>query len=137
MLNNVARSFVMIMIVLALLALGLRIGVHKIIAYNIDENQLLAQLNLKLLSTALENYAKDNKGVYPVSAAVLTKGEPVYLERDYLAVASIHGYEYDCRRLDAAGYSCAATPVNCKLTGRKVYAVSTGGLIISEECDKK
>ncbi len=136
MTNRKAKSFVMIMIVVALLALGLRLGIHKIIVYNIEENQLLAQVNLKLLATALENYAKDSKGVYPASITVLTKGTPVYLERDYLAAASIRGYEYDCRRLDGSGYHCSASPVNCKLTGKKVYTVSTGGLVIAEECDK-
>ncbi len=135
--NKKARSFVTIMIVVALSALLLRLAVEKIIIYNIEHNQLLAQVNLKLLSTALENYAKNNKSAYPASVDQLTKSNPVYLERNYLAVSSIRGYEYDCQRLDAAGYNCLATPVDCKLTGKMVYSVSTGGLIIAESCDKK
>ena len=55
MFNRKARSFVTIMIVVALTALSLRLAVHKIIIYNIEQNQLLAQVNLKLLSTTLEN----------------------------------------------------------------------------------
>ncbi len=137
MFNRKARSFVTIMIVVALSALLLRLAVQKIIIYNIEHNQLLAQVNLKLLSTALENYAKNNKSTYPASIDQLTKSEPVYLERNYLASSSIRGYEYDCQRLDAAGYNCSATPVDCKLTGKTVYSVSTGGLIIAESCDKK
>lgn len=126
-----------IMVVVALSALLLRLGLHRIIAYEIEQNQLLAQVNLKLFSTALENYAKDNKNVYPLSIDLLTKHDPVYLERDYLAVTSLRGYEYDCQRLDATGYNCTASPVNCKLTGKMIYAVSTGGLIMAESCDKK
>jgi len=135
--NNKARSFVAIMIVVALVALLLRTAIQKLIIYNIEQNQLLAQVNLKLFSTALENYAKDNKGAYPVNIELLTKNEPPYLERNYLAASMVRGYEYDCQRLDSVGYNCSAAPVNCKLTGKMVYAVSTGGLIIAESCDKK
>jgi len=137
MFDQKARSFVTIMIVVALSALLLRLAVHKIIIYNIEHNQLLAQVNLKLLSTALENYAKNNKNTYPSSIDQLTQSNPVYLERNYLALSSIRGYEYDCPRLDAAGYNCSASPVDCKLTGKMVYSVSTGGLILAESCDKK
>lgn len=137
MFNRKARSFVTIMIVAALSALLLRLAVQKIIIYNIQHNQLLAQVNLKLLSTALENYARNNKNTYPASIEQLTKSSPVYLERNYLSASSIRGYEYDCQRLDASGYNCSAAPVDCKLTGRMVYSVSTGGLIIADNCDKK
>ncbi len=135
--NKKARSFVTIMIVVALSALLLRAVIHKFIIYNIERNQSLALVNLKLFYTALENYAKDNKGVYPDDINQLTKGSPVYLEKDYLSVSSVRGYEYDCQRLNATGYNCSATPVNCNLTGNKVYSMSTGGLIIAEDCDKK
>ncbi|MFH1191674.1 MAG: hypothetical protein V1670_05715 [Candidatus Omnitrophota bacterium] len=137
MLNLKARSFVTVMIVVAFSALLLRWVAHKIIVYNIEQNQYLARDNLKLFSTALENFAKDNKGAYPSNIKQLTEGKPVYLERDYLAVPAIRGYEYDCQRLDDAGYNCSASPLNCQLTGKVVYAVSTGGLIITESCDKK
>ncbi len=135
--NNKARSFVTIMIAVGLSALLLRTVIQKFIVYNIERNQSLALVNLKLFYTALENYAKDNKGVYPENINQLTKGNPVYLERDYLAVSSIRGYEYDCQRLGPTGYNCSAAPINCNLTGNKVYTMSTGGLIIAEDCDKK
>lgn len=124
------------MIVVAILALLLRLAIHKIIIYNIQQNQLSAQVNLKLLSTALENYARDNKNQYPENIEVLTKKKPVYLERNYLAVPSVRGYEYDCR-LEPGGYNCSAAPVDCRFSGKVVYTVSTGGLIIAESCDKK
>ncbi len=136
MFNSRARSFVTMMVAVAVSAFLLRLGLHRIIVYRIQQNQLLAQINLKLFSTAMENYAKDNKNTYPVSVDLLTKNKPVYLERDYLAAASVHGYEYDCQRLDASGYNCTASPVNCKLTGEMVYAVSTGGLIMARGCDE-
>jgi len=134
--NLKARSFVSVMIVVAFSILLLRWGLQKIIIYNIEQNQYLAQGNLKLFSTALENYAKDHQGAYPADTKQLTEGKPVYLDKDYLAVSSIRGYEYDCQRLDASGYNCTASPVNCQLSGKMEYAVSTGGLIMAESCDK-
>ena len=125
------------MVAVAISAGLLRLGLHRIIIYRIQQNQLLAQVNLKLFSTALENYATDNKNVYPANVDSLTKASPVYLERDYLEATSIHGYEYDCQRLDASGYNCTASPVNCQLSGKMVYAVSTGGLIMAQSCDNK
>ncbi len=136
MVNRKARSFVTIMVVVALSALLLRMVVHRIVIYNIVQNQSLAQVNLKLFSTAMENYAKDNKNVYPTNIDLLTKSDPPYLERDYLAANAVRGYEYDCQRLDATGYNCTASPVNCQLTGKTVYAVSTGGLIMAQSCEK-
>jgi len=136
MFNRKGRSFVTIMIVVALSALSLRLAIHKIIIYNIQQNQLLAQVNLKLLSTALENYAKDNNGLYPENINQLTKNKPAYLEKNYLAVSSVRGYEYDCQRLDAGGYNCSATPLDCKFSGKMGYSVSTGGVVITESCDK-
>ncbi len=125
------------MILVALCVLLLRLAIHQIIISRIKQNQLLAQVNLKLFSTAMENYAKDNKNVYPESIDLLIKSNPVYLERDYLAATSVRGYEYDCQRLEANGYNCTAAPVNCNLTGKMIYSVSTGGLIMAESCDKK
>ncbi len=137
MFNRKARSFVTIMVVVALSALVLRLAIHRIIIYQIRQNQLNAQVNLKLFSTAMENYAKDNKNIYPVSIDLLINHDPVYLERDYLAATAVRGYEYDCQRLDATGYSCTASPSNCKLTGNVIYSVSTGGLLMAQECDEK
>lgn len=136
MFNQKARSFVTVMIFVALSALLLRWAIEKLIIYNIQQNQSAAQMNLKLLSAALESYAKDN-GQYPENIDSLTKHQPVYLEKDYLAVDSVRGYEYDCQRMDTSGYNCSAAPLDCKFSGKTIYSVSTGGLIIAEACDKK
>lgn len=126
-----------IMIVVALSALFLRVIVYRIIQFSSEQNQIYAEGNLKLLSTALENYAKNNKGVYAESISLLTQASPVYLNKNYIMDSPLRGYEYDCSRLDSTGYNCQASPTRCKLTGNTVYSVSTGGLIISESCDKK
>ena len=135
--NSQARSFVVIMIVIALSALLLRVVADKFISVTSSQNESNAQATLRLISTALENYAKDNRGVYPGNISALTQSRPAYLDRDYIKQSPIKGYSYNCSRLDAGGYSCQALPTRCKLTGKIVFTVTTGSLLISEDCDKK
>jgi len=132
-----ARSFVMIMIVIAVSALLLRIGIERLIKISITQNESNAQGTLKLISAALENYAEGNQGIYPTNLSLLTKTSPPYLDKDYITESPLKGYNFSCPRLEAAGYSCSANPTRCKLTGRMVYTVTTGSLLISEDCEKK
>lgn len=132
-----ARSFVVIMIIIAVSALLLRIVIEQLIKINIAQNESNAQVTLRLIATALENYAKDHQASFPTSLSILTKNNPPYLDKDYLAESPIKGYEYSCSRLDSFGYSCSAQPVKCKLTGRMDYNITTAGILISEDCSKK
>ncbi|MDO8662308.1 MAG: hypothetical protein Q7K98_03710 [Candidatus Omnitrophota bacterium] len=132
--NKRARSFVVIMIVLALSALTLRMLIGEIISVTSIQNESNAQSTLKLISTAFENYAKDNQGAYPAKISVLIQAKPAYLDKDYIKLSPIKGYSYSCSRLDAAGYSCQAFPSRCKLTGKLNFSVTTGSLLISDDC---
>jgi len=136
MFSSRARSFVTIMIVIALSALLLRMGISRLIIFNIEQNQFVAQSNIKLLSAALESFAKANKGQYPTQISQLTQASPAYLEKDYILASPLKGYEYDCPRLDPAGFNCQAMPEKCQFTGKKVFSVSTEGLTITEDCEK-
>jgi len=128
---------VMLMIAIAVFALFLRITVERLLKINIAQNESYAQATLKLISTALENYAKDHLGAYPANISLLVQDNPRYLDRDYLAESPVKSYDYSCLRLDVSGYSCSAAPVKCNFSGRMVYAVTTGGVVISQECSKK
>ncbi len=132
--NNRAKSFVVIMIVLSLSALALRMLIGEIISVTCSQNESNAQSTLKLISTAFENYAKANQGVYPAKISLLTQAKPAYLDKDYIKLSPIKGYSYNCSRLDSAGYSCQAFPTRCKLTGKVEFSVTTGSLLISEDC---
>jgi len=134
--GRAGKNFVMIMIIIALSALLLRFTISKLIKLNIEQNQSYAEDTLRLISNALENYAKNNRGIYPANVSELLKAKPPYLEKDYLSVSPLRGYDFDCPRLDSAGYNCSATPIRCRLSGRSIYSVSTGGLIVAEGCDK-
>jgi Tfp pilus assembly protein PilE len=131
------KSFVTIMIVVAVSGLLLRITIEKIIKINIEQNESNAQATLKLISAALENYGKDNHGAFPTSLSALTKTNPAYLDRDYLTMSPLKGYNYNCTRLELSGYNCSASPTRCKITGKMIYTVTTGGSFISEECSRK
>jgi len=135
--NKRAKSFVTIMMVTAITALVLRVVIKQIIKVTITRNESDASATIKLISASLENYAKDNRGAYPAKLSVLTKIKPPYLDKDYIELSPLRGYNYDCPRLDSSGYSCSASPVNCGLTGKMIYTVITGGSLISEECSKK
>lgn len=125
------------MVIIAISSLTLRIAIEQIIRINIAQNESNAQTTLKLISAALENYAKDHLGAYPDKSSLLNQDNPRYLDKDYLAESPAKGYDYSCSRLESSGYSCAANPVKCNLTGKMTYTVTTGGLIVSEECIKK
>jgi type II secretory pathway pseudopilin PulG len=131
------RSFVTIMIAIALTALLLRVLLERFLAYSISQNESSAAQTLKYISAAMENYARDNKGEYPKDFSILTQSKPeYYLDRNYIALSPLKGYVYACPKLEPAGYICNAEPYKCKLTGNTRYSVSTGSLFVSEECAK-
>lgn len=135
--NYLGKSFVVVMVIIAVSALLLRIAIDRAIAFTITQNESIASASLKLISVALENYANDNQEVYPETFLALTKNEPSYLDKNYVADSPIKGYNYGCSRLEASGYSCHAVPVVCKVTGEMVFTITSGGLLVSEECEGK
>ena len=130
-------SFVAIMIIIALTSLFLRFAVDQLIKVSIAQNEANAQETLKLLSVALENYAKDHLGVYPAAISELTISNPPYLDKDYTNESFLKGYDYSCSRIESSGYSCFAMPTRCKLTGNNNFVITTGGSLTSEDCAKK
>lgn len=134
---NKAQSFVTIIIIIAAFALILRIAIEQVVNMNIAQNESNAQANIKLVSAALENYAKDNQGFYPANFTSLLQTKPPYLDINYVNQSPLKGYVYACLRLESSGYSCQASPVKCNISGRKKYIVSTGGSLLSEECSVK
>jgi Tfp pilus assembly protein PilE len=137
MTNKRGLSFLAIMIIIAFCALLLRFAIDRIIKFNITQNEATAQATLKLISTALENYARDHLGAFPTNFSVLTQSNPPYIDKNYIAASAVKGYYYSCLRLEPSGYNCTASAAKCGLTGRMSYTISTDGLLLSEECDKK
>ena len=135
--NNKGRNFIALMLVIAFTALLLRITIDQVISINVTQNESNASANLKLIATAIENYAKNHSGTFPTSISSLTQTDPAYLDRDYVGLAPLKGYNYTCPRLDASGYNCYASPTHCSLSGGKIFNISTGALFVSEDCSVK
>lgn len=135
--NNKARSFVAIMIIIAIFALLVRNAVLQIISFSIVQNESDALATLKLISAALENYANDHQDSYPADVSFLLQTTPPYLDRDYIQESPVKGYAFSCSRLESTSYSCSAVPVKCGLTGEKTFTVATAGALVVEDCSKK
>ncbi len=133
--NIRGRSLVTVMVIVAVCALSLRIIIAQAIRLNISQNESSAQAAIKLISAALENYAKD-KQAFPESFLALIETDPPYLDIDYVTQSPIRGYNYNCLRLEPSGYSCSAVPVKCNLSGKNIYTVTTAGALASEDCNK-
>lgn len=136
MINKKAASMITVIVIIALIALVLRVAIAQIVRINISQNESAAQSTLKLLSTALENFAKDNLGSYPQELSLLTRTSPPYLDSNFSIDLPLKGYMFVCPRLDSSGYSCTAFPIKCNLSGERNFTVSTGGALISEQCKK-
>jgi len=135
--NTKARSFLTVIVSIAFVALFLRFSSVQIIKWTIAQNESNAQESLKLISTALELFAKDHMGVYPQSLHSLIQNKQAYINREYVAEPGKRkGYVFSCSRLEQSSYSCSASPLVCGLTGKKVFLVTTGGSWASEECLK-
>ena len=122
-------------IVVAFIALLGLIGIPKLIAANIANNEAVAQKTLKIISIACENYGKANKGVYPRELPALTLGSPKYLSVDYtLPVRS--GYAYNFSSTDT-GYTVSAKPISPGVTGIHIYTITTGGVLTFVACGEE
>ncbi|MFA5100276.1 MAG: hypothetical protein WC547_05295 [Candidatus Omnitrophota bacterium] len=135
MYNCKARSFLTVIIIIAFVALFLRFSSVQIIKWTIGQNESGAQESLKLVSTALELYAKDHMGAYPKNLNALIQTDPAYISSAYIVESGKRkGYVFSCSRLEQSGYSCSESPAVCGLTGKKVFSVTTGGSWAVEEC---
>jgi Tfp pilus assembly protein PilE len=130
-------SLILVMIIIAVSTLLLRIAIEQIVKFNMAQNESNASTNLKLIATALENYAKDSQGFYPAKLVNLVESKAPYLNKNYFSRSSLKGYSYSCMRLEPSSYSCSATPIKCRLSGEKSFTVTTGGILTSEDCRKQ
>jgi len=94
------------------------------------ENETVA--SLKSISSALESYASKNNNVYPQSEESLLNLKPPYLPFPYNN-RKMYGYLF-MEELGPSGYKITATPVECGVTGNKIYTIETGGKLSESGC---
>ena len=131
-----AKSFVTIMMVIAVSALVIRTVTGALIDMNMGQNESNAEGTLKLIAASLENYSNDHRDKYPSDFSDLTQSRPPYLDKDYVTRSPIKGYQYGCLKLEPSGYDCFARPTRCGLTARMIFRVTTGGQLVSESCER-
>lgn len=98
-------------------------------------NESEAEATLKTISAALEAFSTESQEGYPTDISALMKTDPPYLNRNYIGDYPSRGYNYSCEYLKMDGYSCSARPQQCGRTGSKKYTITTGGVLIEEDCE--
>ncbi len=91
-----------------------------------------AASTLKSLSSALESYATQNNNVYPESEESLRNIKSPDLPFAYNN-RKVYGYLF-AEDLTPSGYKITATPVECGVTGTKIYTIETGGKLSEAGC---
>ena len=91
-----------------------------------------AKLALRTIATAYETYYADNN-TYPSSIAELTETDPPYLEYESIELAT-KNYYFNCQTEDAYNYICIATPIQCGVTGTKIFKIDNSFEIYEEDC---
>jgi len=102
----------------------------KFFPQDIENNDKSAREILITISTAAENYAKNNYGSYPASIEFLLEANPPYLTVNYCGL-TMAGFVYTCET-SIIGYTITATPVEKNVTGSSVFTISTGRILNSE-----
>lgn len=97
----------------------------------LSANESLAKATIRTISTAVELYAADNRR-YPADEYELRYSSPSYLPDTYHDKI-ISGYKYSLN-LNPARYEVAAVPVQCRVTGNKIFKINKSGNISEEAC---
>ena len=126
-------TLVEIMVIISIIIILASIAIPNLLRTRLSANESAAQIILKTISTACENYAAANDGTYPTAISDLTETVPSYLNEDYTATPQ-KGYEFACNIMTVAGYSCKATPTTCNRTGAKTFTIATGGVSSYVDC---
>ena len=93
--------------------------------------EVFTRKTLEEIHEAIETYHALNEE-YPRSEKDMVNVDPPYLARRYHE-CRLRGYYYTFD-FWPGGYKVSAEPVNCGVSGRKVYTLTIGGVIRESEC---
>ncbi|MFA4889551.1 MAG: hypothetical protein WC628_08290 [Candidatus Omnitrophota bacterium] len=119
-------------LILALLA---AIAIPNLLRARLNANESQAAENLRVVSTAIETYRAANNGAYPLSEDNLVTSDKPYLSKIFNN-ETVYGYIYS-EELRSDGYRIVAAPVNCGVTGSKIFTMDSGGALSTKECGNK
>ncbi|MEW6075333.1 MAG: type II secretion system protein [Candidatus Omnitrophota bacterium] len=129
-----AFTLVEVMLVVTIIAALVAIAIPQLLRMRINANDAAAQTTLRAIASACEDYASANHGNYPAEFGALLNSTPAYLNENYTS-RSRQGYNFTCSaQMDAVGYNCSATPIECNVTGAKVFTITTGSVLTNTDC---
>lgn len=100
---------------------------------DLESSDFHAKEIIKTIVAAMENYAADNQGFYPDSFDDLMGQDSPYLVPDNYE-GGIGGYLFSITtELDS--YKVMATPVQCGVTGRKIFIQERGKELVEKLCE--
>jgi len=111
---------------LPMMLLFAAIAIPNILRARLVANEAAAQMVVKNISGAVEDYAKANNMAYPTEEASLK------IETSY-AGKTINGYTYSLN-LRADGYEVVASPEKCGISGKNVFLAETGDKLSAKDC---
>lgn len=123
--NHLGFTLVEIMIVVVIIALLAAIAIPGMLRSRQQAQEATAKANLKLIASALENYAAINS-VYPTLTTELMGVTPPYLSSDYFT--GVHGGYTYAHSLSNYSYLITAYPT-ATTPGVISFTVATGGII--------
>jgi Tfp pilus assembly protein PilE len=91
-----------------------------------------AKVALRTIATAYETYYVDYN-TYPSSISEITKGDHPYLEYESIDFAS-KNYYFNCETKDSYNFMCTATPIECGVSGNKIFKIDNSFEIYEEDC---
>ncbi|MCK9614828.1 MAG: DUF5683 domain-containing protein [Candidatus Omnitrophica bacterium] len=119
-------------IMVFILAMLAAIAIPNFMRARITASENAAASAIKSISSALESYAAQNNNVYPQSEESLLNLKPSYLPFAYNN-RKVYGYLFK-EELTPSGYKITATPVECGITGTKIYTIETRGKASESQC---
>lgn len=114
------------------IALLAAIAIPNLLRARMNANEAVAAATVKNISTAIESYRTANNGQYPPGEYKLKQANPPYLTDTYNNM-TIQGYVYSLN-LSPSGYNIIAKPVNCEVTGNKIFTAETEGKFSERNC---
>ena len=119
-------------IVIPIIAVTTAIFVPGVLKSSEKARMESAKVALRAIASAYEYYYADNNK-YPTSIAEVTETEPPYLEYESIEFAT-KNYLFKCETEDSYNYICIATPIECGVTGTKIFKIDNSFEIQEEDC---
>lgn len=127
--SDQAFTLIEIMLVIAIIGLLASLAIPNVLRSRINANETVAIHNVRLISTALENYrASQQPAAYPDELETLGETVPPYVDTE-IAAGARAGYLFVYSQVNDNEYDVTATPEVENVTGSRTFFVDETGVI--------